>query len=365
MKDQFLPSRAVSALFKYLYLLVFCCLLAGCDITINTSNLGISSTPGTGSGQCQNNCTVGTGASGLNIFVEPDAGPGPVVDAIRGAKKSVWVEMYLLTNKSVISALEEDANNGIDVRVLLEQHPYGGGSVSPQQTLDKLKAAGVKAQFSNPSFALTHEKGMIIDSSTVYIMTSNFTNAALGTGSYTKNREYDIVDSNTQDVQAVAAIFQADWNRTNASFQDSNLVVSPVNARSDFNALIGSAKHTLLVTGEEMQDSGIEQDLVNAARRGVKVEVILPAPSGSSSDSNSGGIATIKQGGVQVREDSQLYMHAKIMIIDGKEAFVGSENISSQSLDQNRELGIIVSDGHVLQTLQQTFENDWNQSQGV
>jgi cardiolipin synthase len=362
MTDQFLPSRAILALLKYLCLIVLCCLLVGCDITINTSSFGVGTS---GNGQCQSNCTVGTGASGLNIFVEPDAGPGPIVDAIRGAKKSVWVEMYLLTNQSVLRAMEEDANNGIDVRVMLEQHPYGGGSVSPQEALDKLKATGVKAQFSNPSFALTHAKIMLIDSATVYIMTSNFTNAALGTGSYTKNREYDIVDSNSQDVQAVTAIFQADWKRTNTSFTDANLVVSPLNARSDFDALIGSAQHTLLVTGEEMQDSGIEQDLVNAVQRGVRVEVILPAPSGSSSDSNSGGIATIKQGGVQVREDSRLYMHAKIMIIDGKKAFVGSENISSQSLDQNREVGIIVSDNSVLNTLQQTFSTDWSDSQNV
>jgi hypothetical protein len=80
---------------------------------------------------------------------------------------------------------------------------------------------------------------MVIDQSTAYIMTSNFTNAALGTGSYTKNREYDIVDTNAQDVQAVDAIFQADWNHTTASFNDANLVVSPVNARSDFTTLIG------------------------------------------------------------------------------------------------------------------------------
>ncbi|HEU5378045.1 MAG TPA: phospholipase D-like domain-containing protein [Ktedonobacteraceae bacterium] len=324
------PSfRAPLTLLKYLCLIAFCCLLVGCNVKVNLGDGGLGS-----SGPCQSNCAVGTGANGLNVIVEPDAGPGPIVDAISRAKKSVWLEMYLLTNKSVINALEEDANNGLDVRVMLETHPYGGGSVSPQETLDKLKAAGVKAQASDPDFALTHEKGMIIDNSTAYIMTSNFTNAALGTSSSTKNREYDIVDTNSQDVQALAAIFQADWNHTTASFKDPNLVVSPVNARSDFNGLIASAKQTLLVTGEEMNDDGIEQDLVNAAQRGVRVEVILPAPDSSSSDSNSKGIATIKQGGVQVREDSQLYMHAKIMIIDGKEAFVGSQNISTQSLDQ-------------------------------
>jgi cardiolipin synthase A/B len=353
-------SQAISALLTYLCLLAFCLLLSGCDVNVNIP--GASATTGN---QCLSNCTVGTGASGLNVIVEPDAGAGPIVDAIRGAKKSVWMEMYLLTNKSVLTALEDDANSGIDVRVMLEQHPYGGGSVSPQETLAKLQAAGVKAQASDPDFTLTHEKGMVIDGSTAYIMTSNMTNAALGSGNYTKNREYDIVDNNTQDVQAVMAIFQADWNHSTASFSDPNLVVSPLNSRNAFNKLIASAKHTLLVTGEEMQDSGIEQDLVAAAQRGVKVQVILPAPSGSSSDSNSSGIATIKQGGVAVREDAQLYMHAKMIVADGQTAFVGSENISAQSLDKNREVGIIIADGNVLNTLQQTFQRDWDQAQSA
>jgi cardiolipin synthase A/B len=74
---------------------------------------------------------------------------------------------------------------------------------------------------------------------------------------------------------------------------------------------------------------------------------------------------TIKQSGVQVREDPQLYMHAKIIVVDNKVAFVGSDNISTQSLDQNRELGIIVSDSSVLHTLQTTFQNDWGVSENV
>lgn len=299
------------------------------------------------------------------MIVEPDAGPGPIVDAIRSAKQSVWMEMYLLTNKNVLTALEDDANHGIDVRVMLEPHPYGGSSISPQETLSKLQAAGVKAQYSSPDFSLTHAKAMLIDGSTAYIMTSNMTNAALGTGNYTKNREYDIVDTNPQDIQAIATIFQADWDHQPASFNDPNLVVSPVNARAAFDALIALAQHTLLVTGEEMQDDGIEADLVAAARRGVHVQVILPASSSSSSDSNSQGIATIQQGGVSVREDSQLYMHAKIIVVDGQRAFVGSENISTQSLDGNRELGLIIADNAVLNTLQQTFQADWNVSRAV
>lgn len=195
-------------------------------------------------------------------------------------------------------------------------------------------------------------------------MTANFTLSALGGSSSTRNREYGIVDTNTQDVQGVSNIFNADWNRTNAQISDPNLVVSPVNSRQAFNSIINGAHKSLIVEAEEMQDSGIEQDLVNAARRGVKVEVILPgSTSSSSSNSNSQGIQTIQQGGVTVREDTNLYMHAKMMVADGQRAFVGSENISNASLESNRELGIVLSDQHVITTLQQTFQQDWSDSQ--
>ena len=210
---------------------------------------------------------------------------------------------------------------------------------------------------------------MIIDGTTAYIMTSNFTRAALGGTSGgkagTKNREYDIVDSNAQDVQAITAIFNADWNHTTAQFNDPNLVVSPVNSRNGFTSLIGSAHNTILLEGEEMNDSGIEQALVDAAKHGVHIQVILPSPRSGSSDSNSQGISAIKQGGVLVKEDPRLYMHAKIIVVDGRKAFVGSENISAQSLDKNRELGIVVADSGVLSTLRQTFQQDWSDSQNV
>ncbi len=342
-----------------LLLCIICLVLAACDITI-------SAPPGSSfSGNPLSTQTVGPGVQGVQVFVEPDAGVHVITDAIDSAQKSVWVEIYLLTNKQVISSLEEAANRGLDVRVMLEPHPYGGGSISPTETMDRLKAAGIKVQTTNPDFKLTHEKAMIIDNKTAFILTPNFTQAALGGSSSTKNREYGIIDSRSEDVQAVSAIFQADWNRTKPQINDPNLVVSPVNARGSFISLIQSAHKTLLIEAEEMQDSQVEQAIATAAQNGVDVRVILPTSDSSSSDSNSDGIATIKQGGVHVREDHKLYMHAKIIVVDGKKAFVGSENISTQSLDSNRELGILLSDQQVLQTLQQTFEQDWSASQSV
>ncbi len=341
--------------------IVLCILFTACTVTIPFG--GSSNGYGGSSAQCQSNCAIGSGVQSVKVFVEPDTGNQLIVNAIAEAQASVWVEMYLLTDHSIINALENAAHRGLDVRVMLESHPYE--SSSPAQTLDRLRAAGVKAQEASPDFAVTHEKCMIIDGKVVYIMTANFTRSALGGTSSVTNREYGIIDTNQQDIQATQNIFNADWNRTTAQFDDPNLVVSPVNARNDFTALINNAHSMLQIEAEEMQDSDIEQALVNAAQRGVKVQIILPSPGGSASDSNSSGISTIKQGDVVVKEDTHLYMHAKIIVVDGHTAFVGSENISTASLERNRELGIIVSDPTVLNTLQQTFQQDWSDSQNV
>ena len=67
-------------------------LLSACDSGLGTDTTGGSSsgaaTPCTGS-----NCTPGKGAQGVQVFVEPDAKAQPVLNAIKGATKSVWVEV--------------------------------------------------------------------------------------------------------------------------------------------------------------------------------------------------------------------------------------------------------------------------------
>ncbi len=293
---------------------------------------------------------------GLQVFVEPAAGEQVILDAINNARQSVWLEMYLLTDKNIIQALENAAGRHLEVRVMLEPKPFGGGS--PQPTLDALKAAGASVETTNPSFQLTHEKGLIIDGSTAFIMTSNFTFSALNG----KNREYGIIDSVPQDVQGTIDIFNADWKRSAVQVSDPNLVVSPLNARSTLTTLITSAQHSLIIEAEELYDTNIQQAIASDAQRGVQVQVILPTPQ-SQPDSNSTGITTIKNAGAQVKEDPQLIMHAKMLVVDGNKAFVGSENFSTPSLDNNRELGLQFADPAIITTLQQTFQQDWNISQ--
>ncbi len=303
-------------------------------------------------------CGGALGARGVQVFVEPDAGEVPILRAIEGANRSIWVEVYLLTDRNVIRALEDAAGRGIDVRVLLEAHPYGGGDVAAQQTLESLNAANVQARWSNPVFTYTHAKTVLVDSATAYILTSNLSKSGLGGSSVAANREYGVMDTLTNDVSQVKAIFLADWDRTAVAVTSSYLVISPENARAKLAALMAGAQSTLQLEDEEMYDSASEETLITAAKRGVNVEVVLPTPSGSGSDTS--GADRLKAGGVHVRYLTAPYLHAKLIVADGALAFVGSENFSATSLDKNREVGVLIADTAVLGTLSHTFTLDWS-----
>lgn len=300
---------------------------------------------------------VDCAATGVSVFVEPDAGAAPILKAIKGAKESVWVEVYLLTDRDVVRALEDAAARGVDVRVLLEAHPFGGGDVAAQQTLDELNAAGARARPASPAFKLTHAKMLLVDGATAYILTANLSKSALGGSSVSANRDYGVVDGDPTDVVAAKALFLADWDRRPYTLADSRLVVSPLNSRATLAGLIGDARTGLLVEDEEMYDASSEVALIAAARRGVDVRVLLPPP--GATGGYGADARRLASGGVRVRYLAAPYVHAKLVIADGRLGFVGSENFSAASLDENREVGLVLADQQALGTLAHVYEQDW------
>jgi hypothetical protein len=52
-------------------------------------------------------------------------------------------------------------------------------------------------------------------------------------------------------------------------------------------------------------------------------------------------------------------LHTRTIIRDGRQAFVGSQSLRQPELDLRREIGIIVRDSKVVNTLLATFEKDW------
>ncbi|HEV2460891.1 MAG TPA: hypothetical protein VGS80_21275, partial [Ktedonobacterales bacterium] len=104
---------------SYLAVCLLAVLLAGCGELGATSGRVTITISGPPSSASRLVCVqAACAAQHVQVFVEPDAGEAPVLQAIRATAR------------------------GLDVRALLEPHRFGGGDVSVQVTLDELNAAG-------------------------------------------------------------------------------------------------------------------------------------------------------------------------------------------------------------------------------
>ena len=295
-------------------------------------------------------------ATNVEFFSFPETDEQVLLDRIAKAKTRAWMKMYLLTDFRVVDALVQAKKNGADVKAMIEQNPFGGGT-SSKQAFDKLKAAGIDVKYANPVFRFTHEKSFVIDDS-AFILTANMTKAA-----FARNREFGVIHTDPADVAECVAAFNADWTRDKFTPQRAALIWSPVNSRAKLTKLIRSAHKTLTVYAELAQDDATTDELVSAQKRGVKVRFLIsPAKQGEGEDGNKSDLDKMQKGGVKVRYLSSPYIHAKAFLVDDTLAFIGSENISTGSLEFNRELGILFSDKTAIRLLDEIFEKDWNKA---
>lgn len=299
----------------------------------------------------------------ISIFTQPESGTKPVVDAIDNAERSVWLQIYMMTDATVIEALGRAAARGLDVRVLLEESPYNPGN--PNSALsgnkavsDRLEQLGVKVGWTNPTFNFTHAKAMLVDGNTAYILTYNLTVAATET-----NREFAIIDRAMSDVEELKRIFLADSERRHYQPLDPDLVVSPNNARWRILGLMEQAKKELLVGVEVISDPEVVATLIEKRRAGVDVRVLVGGV--KKVPANLPAARALLAGGVPTRSQSRPYLHAKYVIADGEAAYLGSINFSTNSLDENREIGLIIHDAGAIGTMAKTWHIDWDKAKDV
>lgn len=289
------------------------------------------------------------GVGTVGVFVEPDDGRAPVLDEIRAATRSIRLQIYLLSDQEIIDALKAADRRGVDVRVMLEDTPYGGAGNQPEVFVE-LQRAGIDVRWANPAYRFTHIKMFIFDERVAVIMNLNLTRSA-----FTRNREFGVITTRPGDVQQALAIFEADWNRA-PDPADGPLVVSPSSSRTELQTLIASATTSLDIYAEVVADRQIVSLLEQAEQRGVAVRLLVPA---EEDEDARAVLFSLMDQGVDVRTVPGLYIHAKVIIVDGRKAFVGSQNFTATSLDQNRELGIILDDSASLRRIRSVFETDF------
>ncbi len=286
--------------------------------------------------------------SPAKLFIEPKDGIQPILAAINAAKLSIRHKIYLFTDsrQDVIDALVAAKTRGVDVKILLEREPSGtvGGNTA---IFLKLKDAGLNVQLTKAfKFVFVHEKSFVIDNQTAIISTANITGS-----SFSSNREYLVQLEQPELVGEIASVFDADWAGTDVDLKDAKLVWSPSqttsaglvrgNARAKILDLINTAKQSLLLEQEAMADEEVIQALIAAQARGVMVGFV-GSPKPPTDTYIVAGAERLKAAGIKIRWLLNNFVHAKVILADDARAFVGSENISINSLNANRELGVIL-----------------------
>lgn len=101
-------------------------------------------------------------------------------------------------------------------------------------------------------------------------------------------------------------------------------------------------------------------ELCAAARRGVKVRLMLPG----RCDVHALIVAarsfyeTLLDAGVEIYERQGVILHAKTMVIDGTIGMVGSTNLDYRSIEYNLELSALIRSAAFGRQLEDLFEND-------
>ncbi|MGK9450313.1 phospholipase D-like domain-containing protein [Acidithiobacillus caldus] len=289
------------------------------------------------------------------LFSEPNAGPAPILQVIDSAHHTLDIGVYYLDDRKLLAAVRDAVRRGVDVRVMVEPKPYGMKPWQVRKEVRAIEATGAHFRYVPSRFvshgyryAFYHAK-YCVNGHEAEIGTANFDWSA-----FHRNREYLYDTSNPSVVRAAQAVFNADWNRQHApAWTHRVLVLSPGTSAAQLLEVIGQPG-PIDVESEEL---GPYRPILDAlAAKGRDLRLILPA---SISREDQRDVAFLRGHGCQVRllPVKPVYMHAK-MIVGKHLAFIGSENFTQTSLQDNREMGVLLN-GSDLGKLQAQFDKDW------
>ncbi len=293
------------------------------------------------------------------LYIEPGSGFSFAYALVAQAKQSIDMTMYELVDTTFSGDLVAACKRGVKVRVILDQNLE---KTSNMPAYNQLNAqTNCAAAWANPQFQATHEKAMVIDGTTLVLLTANLT-----TRYYKTSRDFALVENDSGDLAAVEATFTSDYKST-ADFRyapgaGDDLIWSPTTAQTDLLGLINGATKTLLVENEEMGAANIVSALEAACKRGVAVQITM-----TDLTTYASNFAALESAGCGVHlyanTSTALYIHAKVLLADFglamQKVYLGSINFSIPSMTENRELGMYVTDSASVKQLSATITADY------
>jgi len=257
------------------------------------------------------------------------------------------------------------SSRGVRVRVLLDASDWAADITEGNRpAIEFLQERGIEARFDDPGVT-THAKLAIIDRRAVILGSTNWNEHA-----FAEQAQANVEVVNEQIGETFGLYFDRLWSGTLASgaidletsavMSGGPLLVALPDAPDTRNygevlrLLLARAKRSIHVVmyrasryaahGESLSNA-ILDDLVAAAGRGLDVRVLLDdcAFYADSREANLEAALYLALHGVEVRfDDPGETTHAKLVVIDGETAILGSTNWNYYSLEKNNEVDLAV-----------------------
>lgn len=280
-----------------------------------------------------------------------------IIAAMMSAQKSIYIEMYIFLDDTgqthdFLGKLKEKARAGLEVVVIADAY----GSIHLKSiSIAELKAAGVEFIFFSRWLRRTHRKLVIIDEKVAFLGGVNIEN---------KIRNWQDLQIRLRGrvvkplLRSFAYTYQLCGGKKESILRHSRLpLVKKIKSWVVDTWEIGDKKYHLndyyrqkfaeavvsikIVTPYLLPPRWMMAALDNAVRRGVAVEIILPEDTDIKSLNRINYINACRLASVGVKFYFVPEMnHAKIMLIDSREAIVGSQNLDVLSFNMNLELGV-------------------------
>ncbi|MDD2880379.1 MAG: cardiolipin synthase ClsB [Rhodoferax sp.] len=127
-----------------------------------------------------------------------------------------------------------------------------------------------------------------------------------------------------------------------------------------YRQALGEARRDIIVANAYfLPGRKIRQSLIHAAKRGVRVRLLLQGRYEYFMQYHAANAlyAPLLAAGIEIYEYVPSFLHAKVAVVDGSWATVGSSNIDPLSLLLAREANVVVQDAPFAKELQQRLEH--------
>jgi phosphatidylserine/phosphatidylglycerophosphate/cardiolipin synthase-like enzyme len=144
-----------------------------------------------------------------------------------------------------------------------------------------------------------------------------------------------------------------------------SLIVLPDDSSRPLIDAINGAKHSLRIKMFVFSDPALEEAVIAAHKRGVKVRVMLNPARRSGEEENVDTRHKLTEAGVEVTDSNPAFdlTHEKSMVVDDALAFVQSLNWETENLSAARDYAVLTAHPHEAREVAACFDADWNRKE--